>query len=275
MTGRRALVGLSLLCALAFTAFSAASASAATSGTTPVTCVDTSPTNNGDYTDAHCDTTSATKGTGRYSHVAIGAETTNVVGTNEKTASSTTASTRAVFEATAGGIATKLEATTVSSTSTQKKLLTGEVHETKGSNIVFTFSGIAVVNPTPCTVHSPGQPNGTVQTAPLNSFPVNGSSPHKVKFEPVTPPVILTLEVTGVGCPINGLVLNLTGTFLTEPSGQHAAVGGVQSAGATLIINVTKASGQVKLGGQPASLTSVITTKMEGGNPIASTEPIA
>jgi len=51
MTGRRALVGLSLICALAFTAFSAASASAAptTEGTTAYTCV-ADPTNHASRT---------------------------------------------------------------------------------------------------------------------------------------------------------------------------------------------------------------------------------
>jgi hypothetical protein len=274
MTGRRALVGLSLLCALAFTAFSAASASAATSGTTPVTCVDTAPANTGDYTDAHCDTTSATKGTGRYSHVAIGAETTNVVGTNEKTASSTTASTKAVLEATVGGIATKLEATTTSGTGTIKKQLTGEVHETLGSGMVITYTGVAVANPANCTVHSPGQAAGTVKTTTLKAFAVAGT-PVKVKIEPVTPTEFTKLEFAGGSCTINGVAATVTGSVLTEPSGQHTAVGGVSSAGATGSVNVTKASAQLKIGGQNASITALTTIKMEGGNPIAGTEPIA
>src|SRR5882757_7501425 len=116
MTGRRALAGLSLLCALAFTAFSAVSASAAaptTEGTTAYTCVDTAPTNNGDFTDAHCNTTGTT-GASRFKHVAI-TETTEVTGTNEKTKNSTTEKTIVVLEATVGGIATKLEAATVDS----------------------------------------------------------------------------------------------------------------------------------------------------------------
>jgi hypothetical protein len=272
MTGRRALVGLSLLCALAFTAFSAASASAATSGTTPVTCVDTAPTNNGDYTDAHCDTT-GTKGASEYSHVAIGAETTNVTGTNGATANSTTAATRAVLEATVGGIATKLEAENVHSTGTIKKQLTGEVHETLGSGIVITYTGVIVVNPVICTVHSPGQPNGTVKTTTLKSFTVAGT-PMKVKFEPVTPTEFTKLEFTGASCPINGVVATVNGTVLTEPLGQMEA-SGIKSAGATLNVNVTKASAQLKVGGQNASLTSLETIAMEGGNPIASTEPIA
>jgi hypothetical protein len=274
MTGRRALVGLSLLCALAFTAFSAASASAATSGTTPVTCVDTTPINNGDYTDAHCDTTSATKGTGRYSHVAIGAETTNVISTNANTASSTTAATKLVLEATIGGIATKLEAATAIGTGTLKKQLTGEVHETLGSGIVSTYTGVSVVNPLNCTVHSPGQPAGTIKSTTLKAVPVVGT-PMKFKLEPVTPTEFTKLEFAGGSCSINGLAATVNGSILSEPSGQHAAVGGVQSAGATAFLNVTKASAQLKVGGQNASLTGVTTITMEGGNPIASTEPIA
>jgi hypothetical protein len=272
MTGRRALVGLSLLCALAFTAFSAASASAATSGTTPVTCVDTAPTNNGDYTDAHCDTTGPA-GASKYKHVAIGAETTSVVDTNSATASSTTAPTTAFLEATVGGVGVKIHATTVNGTGTLKKQVAGEVHETLGSGIVITYTGVVVTSPANCTVMSPLDPVGTVITNTLKSFTVPGT-PMQVKFEPVAQP-FTTLKFTGELCILKNVEAAVIGSVLAEPSGQHAAVGGVQSAGATLNVNVTKASAQLKVGGQNASLTGLETIKMKEGNPIASTEPIA
>lgn len=271
MTGRRALVGLSLLCALAFTAFSAASASAATSGTTPVTCVDTGATNNGDYTDAHCDTT-GTKGASRYSHVAAAAETA-VTATNAATKNSTAEATKPVLEAVVGGINTKLEAATVSTTGTAKKQLTGEVHETIGSNIVITYTGVTVVNPLNCTVNSPGQPAGTVKTATLKSAPVAGGM--NTKFEPAAGTEFTKFEFKGASCAINTATPTVTGTVTVEPSGQHAAVGGVSSAGATVLVNVTKASAQLKVGGQNALLNATETAKGENGNPLASTEPIA
>src|SRR5262249_7594656 len=158
MIGRKALAGLSLLCALAFTAFSAASASAATSGTTAFTCVDTStenPANVGDYTDAHCDTT-GTEHSSRYAHRALAANPTeHVVSTNAGTANNTMESTKSILEATVGGIVTKLEGATVSSSGTLENVLEGEEHKIKGSGITITYTGVTVANPANCKVHSP------------------------------------------------------------------------------------------------------------------------
>ena len=83
MIGRRATVGLSLLCALAFCAFAAQSASAAKAvNTTAFTCVEGATK---DFSDAHCDT-KVTAGTGQYGHVVIPqGTTTEVVGENTTT----------------------------------------------------------------------------------------------------------------------------------------------------------------------------------------------
>ena len=229
------------------------------------------PTNHGDFTDAHCDTTAVPTETGAFKHVSIpeGVETA-VEGTNAKTKNSTTEATIPVLEATVGGIATKLEATTVSASGTLTNQETGGVMEAVGSGIVITYTGVTVAAPANCTVHSPGQAAGTVKTATLKSVPVAGT-PMKVKFEPVTPTEFTKLEFAGGSCAINGVNPTVNGTVLTEPSGQMTN-GSVSSTGATLIVNVTKASAQLKVGGQNASLIATETIKMEGGNPIGSTE---
>jgi len=280
MTGRRALIGLSLLCALAFTAFSAASASAATTteGTTAVTCV-AEPLNHGDFADAHCDTTKT--GEGAFKHVAI-TETTEVTGTNEKTASETTASTPAVLEATVGGIATKLEAKKVDSLCSLTNSSTGEkpaVDSWTLSKCKVTYTEVAVTTPANCTVHSPGQAAGTVVTNELMGTLVgNGTSSMSVKFEPegVGPPPFFELEFAGASCAINGLKPTVTGDASATLSGQSEMVNGAghltRSSGATFTINVTKAQKTLIVGGQAAAYRAVETSKMKEGNPIGTTE---
>jgi len=269
-------VGLSLLCALAFTAFSAASASAATSGTTAFTCVDTAPTNNGDYTDAHCDTT-GTLGASRYKHEALAANpTTNVISTNAATKNSTTEASTAVLEATVFGFFTKLESSNIAASGTLENKLTGQVHEMIGSGITITYTGVTVAAPANCQVHSPGQAAGTIVTNTLKSESVEGT-PMTQKFSPAAGTEFVKLEFENKApgtCNINGQKPVVTGTVSAEPSGQMAAGGGKgASAGATLNVNVTKASAQLKVGGQNASLTALETIKMSGGNPIVSTGP--
>jgi hypothetical protein len=282
MTGRRALVGLSLLCALAFTAFSAASASAATTteGTTAVTCVE-DPTHHGDFKDAHCDETETE--TGAFKHVPI-TETTEVTGTNEKTASSTTKSTPAILGATVGGITVGLEAQKVDSLCSLTNSSTGEKPAKDSwtlSECIVTYTEVTVTTPANCTVMSPGSPDGTVVTSKLMGTLVgNGTSSMSVKFEPepvggVTPP-FTTLKFTGTLCPINGVEAKVTGDASATLSGQSEMVNKAghltRSSGATLNINVTKAEKTLIVGGQPAAFTAKETTKMVGGNPIGTTE---
>jgi hypothetical protein len=270
MTGCRALVGFSLLCALAFTAFSAPRASAATSGTTAVTCVPDA-TNHGDYTDAHCDTT-GTKGASAFKHVAIIGETTGVISTNAATKNSTTEATKVTLESIIAGIITKLEATGASGTGTLENKLEGEVHRILGRGIVSTYTGVTVVNPPGCTVHSPGQPTGTIKSATLKAESVEGT-PMTFKMLPESGTEFTILNFEGASCSINGINVTISGTIPSEPSGQMVSGTGVNSAGATATINVTKASAQLKVGGQNASLTATTTIKMSEGNPIASTGP--
>jgi hypothetical protein len=148
MTGRRAVVGLSLLCALAFSAFGAASASAV--GTTAFTCVKGGGSK--DFKDAHCKEGVAA-GTGEYGHVAF-TETTDVSVTNDTTG--TTLPITLVF--TSFGIGTEIKCTTVSGESGGLKVknLTnekGEMHVT-GPSIVLVYAGCSVPKPKNCQIAS-------------------------------------------------------------------------------------------------------------------------
>jgi hypothetical protein len=78
MNGRRAILGLCALLALALSAVAAQGAAAASKGTTGFTCVEKA----GGFTDAHCKSV----GSGNFSHVEIPENTpTEGIGTNETT----------------------------------------------------------------------------------------------------------------------------------------------------------------------------------------------
>lgn len=91
MNGPKAILSLSLICALVLSALAAPNALAA-KGTTASTCVKGGGAK--DFTDAHC----TKAGKGEFGHVEIAPGTsTKFIATNEKTATETTGSTAAVF----------------------------------------------------------------------------------------------------------------------------------------------------------------------------------
>jgi len=98
MIGRRAVVGLTLLCALLFSAFAASSAQAS-NGTTAFTCEKV--TKGAQFSDAHC----TKEGTGEgFIHKEIKQdETTTIHGTNEKTSADTKTATSAILTSSIGG----------------------------------------------------------------------------------------------------------------------------------------------------------------------------
>jgi hypothetical protein len=92
MIGPRAIVGLSLLCTLAFCAFASSSAFAA-KGTTAFICA---KAEKGEFTDAHCTKSGAGVG---YKHEAIAVGTkTNIVISNKNTKNETKEATPAVLK---------------------------------------------------------------------------------------------------------------------------------------------------------------------------------
>ncbi|HEX6667315.1 MAG TPA: hypothetical protein VF081_12040 [Solirubrobacterales bacterium] len=108
MNGRRAIVGLCMLCALLVSAFGAQSASAIT-GTTGFTCVK----EGGDkkLRGTHCLTTGIAEQ--NYGHVAVAQNlTTEGFTTNEKTANNTTESTTGRLKVTIAGVPLELTANT-------------------------------------------------------------------------------------------------------------------------------------------------------------------
>lgn len=137
MKRRRGLVGLSLLCALAFCAIAAQSASA--KGTTAFTCAQTEK--EAGFSDAHC--TKAGSGSG-YKHQAIATgEKTTITLTNQKTASETTAVTPAIIKIHFGPMEGELQCLGVSGEGTLTNNETGGKMSVSGT-IATTFSECTV-----------------------------------------------------------------------------------------------------------------------------------
>jgi hypothetical protein len=151
MTGRRAVIGLSLLSALFVCAFAAQSASALvttkSNNTTAFTCVEKDGTTNKDFKDEHCDE-AVPSPTGKFEHKVIPLNTTTEIGgTNEKTANGTTTSTPAVLKGTLAGLKVTITCTTVKNN--EKNSV---VHNVEPVAKQHTFTGFIETEFTNCTV---------------------------------------------------------------------------------------------------------------------------
>lgn len=135
MIGPRAIVGLALLCAFAFSTFAAPSALA--KGTTAYTCV---KAEKGEFEDAHC---TKSKAGGAYKHEAIAAGSkTNIAITNKNTKNATTESTSAILGFRIGPMDGEFICQTVS----------GEGTLTNNAGTPMNVSGTATISFSECTL---------------------------------------------------------------------------------------------------------------------------
>ena len=111
MIGRRALVGVCMLCALAFSAFAAQSA-LAVKGTTLYTCKKEGPGHS--FTKAHCKSEDFSPGNGEYEHVSFAeGTTTEFTGTNAGTGSDTKTTILTKLKGTVAGVSVEIQAAEV------------------------------------------------------------------------------------------------------------------------------------------------------------------
>lgn len=275
MTAHRAIVGLSLLCALAFCAFAVPSAFAATNGTTAVTCVKDA-NKKGDYVDAHCDTT-GTLGASEFKHEVLAANPTKeFVGDNEKTKNETKEREGIVWFVTLQSLNFEIICTIVHSEGTLENKLDAEEHKIVGSGIIVIYEVCTAKNTAQnCKwTSSPGAANGTIVTNTLKSESVEGTPTMTQKFSPNAGKEIGRIEVKECAT-IPGISYPINGTFSAELAGQMAAGGGNgASAGATLkVVQPDNAGSPLEVGGKKAGLLQIETLTMKEGNPIVSTAP--
>jgi hypothetical protein len=262
MKRRGAIVGLCMLCALVFSAFAAQGAEA-TLGTTAFTCVSGVGTLRGE----HCLTTGTASAT--FGHVAIAENTTTeVTGTNAKTAAETTTAAPAILKVTIAGTPVELSASSVSATGSMenRKNASGE-HFVSGTG-TLVFTGVTVTKPSTCSVYtddtSSGTPVegavGTVDTKPLKAT-TEGQGDF-VKVEPASGTTLATFWITCTG----EVPAALQGTWTVAGSLKCPATGAtiICSHGEVTTQNTLKANGQKA--GYTGSLTLSGRVKNSGGS---------
>lgn len=252
MIGHKTIVGLSLLCALAFLALAASSASAA--GTTAVTCV---AKEGGDFKDAHCGE-QVKAGEGKFAHTAIepGIET-QISLSNEKTGSGTTSAQPLIFTGTLAGAKVEFTCTIVSGTGT----LVNEESKEK----VMDASGNAVIQATKCTVAKPAKCTVAEPfTWDTHFKSYENGAEMGIEFTPKNGKQFGFWEMLGSECSLKGASIAIEGSF-------KGTVGGTtEGKGATIGFTPASTAG-LKWGGSPYTLTGSVTPQMKEGNPIAFT----
>jgi len=244
MTGRRAIFGLCMLCAMAFSAIAAQGAAAET-GQTAFTCVSTATTKQ--FSSEHC--VPGETGTA-FGHVAI-TEETHAKLSNEKTNTTTTGPTNTTLKETIAATNLELESTgAVEGLGTLKNQEVGGVMQGFAQSDAngITFNGVNVVAPAGkgCKVFEDNNgvkgAQGVVKTKPVKGHTsvakevIGGveTEVHSVTIEPVTAPVFATFfiecepgkvpaelegtwEVTGtLQCPTHGATIVCEHNTVTE-----------------------------------------------------------
>jgi hypothetical protein len=277
MKRRKAIVGLSVLCALCLSAFTASGASAA--GTTAGECTSSATTK--DFEDAHCD---RSKTPGTFGHVLFPNNTvTSVTAVNDLTGTSSPF----LLAGKIAGVVIHVQCNTVSGTGT----VTNKLNASGGMIIEFgqsttNFTNCSVTTPeaaVPCTVVvaqtvanetdpmnlAKGATTTDVTGEPLAS-PVEETATGTemgLKFSPPTGKPFTELEFSGASCPAA-----FVGKF--SVSGSAIATGGrgsaasVTSSGATGIFTKASTIKFLKFAGNPATLEGTLTFRKTGGNPL-------
>lgn len=265
MIGRKASVGMALLCALAFCAFSASSASAV-AGRTAFTCVKAE--GGAGFKDAHCKEAVASGAAFKHESIAEGTLTHTHI-TNEKTSANTLESTPGILKATFLGVENEVVCANVFGHSqlTNKKTAGGE-HFIHSAKTTLHYTGCKVNKPAGCVI-----PKETLLVEGVTGTTEGQAGSNKITFKPEVGKVFIT--ITYEKC---------TNFFLNGAHPVEGSVSGVLN-GATIEFNheeITK-SGSLTFGGAAAGLSGKVTVSqasetavLEGkkgttGNPISTT----
>jgi hypothetical protein len=263
MNGRRAIIGLCMLCALLVSAVAAQGASAKEFGTTSFTCANLGGTTH-QFTKAHCK--ESDKGAGPFEHVAIAENTTTeLTGTNANTGANTETATVTKLKSVRAGVELELQATGVTNegpaTMVNKKAVNakGETEMYVEGEGKILYTGVSVTKPAGkgCEVfktENAGPPvthtgKGEVETKQLAA--TTKEQGMALKFAPKAGATFAVFYVTN--CTVAGLngTYEVTGSVKGVPDGattnfEHAAV---------------TTQGTLKLGGQAAGIEGSLTLK--------------
>jgi hypothetical protein len=241
MTGRRAIIGLSLICALAFAAFGAANASAL--GTTQFTC---KPGVSGaGFKEEHCKEGVPSEPAFVHEGIAENVDTA-ILGTNLNTDGTRKSVT---WLSAAAGVGVEVTCEIAKTTGTARNIKVGGVMQVHGTGIIVHYEKCKVLKPSKGECVIPGE---AITTEKITSTTYENVAPDEgVEFKPegATPLFKIKFE------KCKNAALNTT--FPVEGSFKASASGTTQ--------DVTPATSEKTLtfGGEPMKLTQTLTKKME------------
>jgi hypothetical protein len=253
MTGRRAIIGLSLLCAFALSAFAAQGASA---GTTAFTCA--KGQGGVGFSDEHC--TKAVQTGATFEHVAIAVDKeTKYEATNEKTAEETKKSTPATFKFFLSEIEVHIICTGLSAT--------GAMENKTVLKNMYVFFNVSTFSLTGCKVE---KPSGCTLKEPISLTAVEGTT-NGVEEEKGEEPAIEfkpgegtfgEMTFSGEKCGLKGMAAKIGGSLVGTAKGAT--------------VQFTAAHNTLIIGGKTITFTGAVTPRMHkeaGGqqNPISFT----
>ena len=277
MNGRRAGLGVSLLCLLLFCAIGVQSASAAAGkNTTGFTCVEKA---GGDFKDAHCDE-KVPAGEGKFAHVAIeNGVATKIVVTNAKTKNSTKESTPGILKGELAGAKLEISCSVISGegTATNEEEPLAKEHKITSTGTT-KFTSCTVIKPLKCTVKEPievaaeGEGVEELQGAKEKEKKEKGTEMGGEIKPAGGGKTFISITLEGAECALKGTAFNVEGTAIVTgtpaPNEKHTGTTGV------LTNAMTKET--LKIGGKPAEISAVVTARMapvEGKeqNPVSAT----
>lgn len=254
MIGRRSVIGIAVLCALAVSAFATSSASA--SSATAYTCA-TNLIGGPGFKAAHCTPEDVVSTGATYKHVEITPKTpTEVSATNERTATNTTAHSPAILHGTVSGVETAVECTKVHGMGTiENKEEAGEMFAHVTGTLTYTECKVTKPVGKECVVKG-----GEITTNKLTGKTLSAKEAEIKPFEGTEFAKIPIEKCTIAGLnntfPVQGsLKANLNGATVSSTS-----------AGVT-------AQNTLKFAGQKAGLQGSLTLGMS--TPVADGEAIS
>jgi hypothetical protein len=266
MIGRKATVGLSLLCALLFSTTAVQSA-AATAGTniTGYTCAKVANKATGEFQDAHCDVKKATEN--GYEHKVL-TGVTEAEATNETTGGATSTQ---VIEGSPFKVATKISCKTLVGEGTiENSEPSAGVHKLTGRG-TLSLTNCTVEKPTPCTVKEPIVTTiGSVETQEALTGPKGEANAMGFEYKPEAGKPFTTITLEGPTCP-------LTAPFPVE--GSVIATGGPGTAepqtskwsGATVVSTKEASMSKLTAATRPSTYEGIVTYRMKDATKAAIT----
>jgi hypothetical protein len=266
MIGRRATVGLSLLCALLLSAIAVQSALAtAGTNTTAFTC--TKVVDNGSFSDAHCDKTVPTP-TG-YEHEVIPLnQTTEIESTNQTTGG---AISTHVFEGSPFKVATRIECTTLTGEGwIENSEPSPKVHKITGTTSIV-YSGCTVVKPAKCTTKEIIMQIGSVETQEGLTGPKGEANAMGIELKAPAGKPLATITLEGAECALKNQPFPVEGSFIATNGPGTAEVQTNKHSGATKVVTKEASMSKLTAATRPATLEGITTYRMKNATKAAIT----